>query len=172
MRRREFVSAGITLALGASLANTLPCRPSAAQNTKRFRVGYLQNIGPTPAFEAFRQSLDRLGLVEGQNISIEARFAEGKDERLAELAAELVRLDVDAIAAVGAGAVQAARKATQRIPIVFTVAVEPRAIIALGFAATLEQPGGNITGVSSSVPPVKQFEVLKEAIPNLTRVAI
>jgi putative tryptophan/tyrosine transport system substrate-binding protein len=135
------------------------------------RVGIILFGGPGPVFEAFRQDLGRLGYLEGRNIVFEPRFAEGQLDRMADFAAELVRLDVDVIVAVGAVAARAAQKATPRIPIVFAVVIDP---VAAGFAATLERPGGNLTGTTSFDPqqPREQFELLKKIIPTLSRVAI
>ena len=121
--------------------------------------------------QAFRDGLANLGYVEGRDIIIEPRFAEGRLERLPELAAELVRLNVDVIALAGAVTARAAKKATTNIPIVFAVVVDP---VADDVVASLERPGGNVTGITSLDPqqPRKQLELLKEAIPGLVRVAL
>jgi putative ABC transport system substrate-binding protein len=110
-----------------------------------------------------------LGYVEGQNIAIEARWAEGTYERLPGFAAEFVRLKVDAIVAYGA-AIQAAQQATGTIPIVMAVVIDP---VGAGFVASLARPGGNITGLSSMAPDMvgKQLELLKEVVPKVSRVA-
>jgi putative ABC transport system substrate-binding protein len=110
-------------------------------------------------------------MAEGRSIIFEPRFARGQLDRAPELAAELVALNVDVIVAVGAVGAGAAQKATAKIPIVFAVVLDP---VALGYAATLERPGGNVTGITSFDPQqaTKQFEMLKELFPNLARVAI
>jgi putative ABC transport system substrate-binding protein len=119
--------------------------------------------------EAFRQRLRELGYVEGKNIVIEYRYAEGKLERLPDLAAELVRLKVDVIV-VTAQAVLAAKKASPTIPIVFGAAADP---VGSGFVSSLARPGGNITGLSVMSPDLdgKRLELLKEAFPTVARVA-
>jgi putative ABC transport system substrate-binding protein len=120
--------------------------------------------------EAFRQRLRQLGYVEGKNIFIEYRYAEGKPERVPDLAAELVRLKVDVIVTVGPGATLAAKKASGTIPIVFASASDP---VGTGLVSSLARPGGNITGLSLIVPDLdgKRLELLKEAFPKVARVA-
>jgi len=120
---------------------------------------------------AFRQGLRELGYVEGQNIRIESRWAEGKYDRLPGLAAELVRLKIDVIITYSAPAIQAAKRATRTIPIVMGGVIDP---IAPGFVASLERPGGNVTGLSIMAPEMagKQLEILKEMVPKVTRVAV
>ena len=124
-----------------------------------------------PASKAFRQGLRELGYVEGKNIVIEWRFAEGKRERLAELAAELVRLKVDIIVTGGPTATRPAKEATVTIPIVMAQDTDP---VGNGFVASLARPGGNITGLSTLAPEIsgKQLELLKEIISRLSRVAV
>jgi len=164
----------VTLAFGLLLA---PLASEAQQPAKIPRVGFLvpgpapAPAAPRPLLQAFGQGLANLGYVEGRDIIIELRFAEGRLERLPELAAELVRLNVDVITLVGAVTARAAKKATTNIPIVFAVVVDP---IADGLVATLERPGGNVTGITSFDPQQarKQLELLKEAIPGLMRVAL
>lgn len=160
----------VTLAFGLLLA---PPASEAQQPAKIPRVGFLGPglTAPSPPLQAFRQGLANLGYVEGRDIIIEPRFAEGRLERLPELAAELVRLNVDVIALVGAVTARAAKKATTNIPIVFAVVVDP---VADDVVASLERPGGNVTGITSFDPqqPRKQLELLKEAIPGLVRVAL
>jgi putative ABC transport system substrate-binding protein len=119
--------------------------------------------------EAFRRRLRELGYVEGKNIVIEYRYAEGKLERLPDLAAELVRLKVDVIVTTGT-AILAAKKASPTIPIVFGVAPDP---VGAGFVSSLARPGGNITGLSLMGPDLdgKRLELLKEAFPKVARVA-
>jgi putative ABC transport system substrate-binding protein len=148
--------------------------PAAAQQPARIpRIGILIN---TPAsvqsaqVEAFRQRLRELGYVEGNNILIEYRYADGKLERLPDLATELVRLKVDVIVASAPRAVFAAKKASATIPIVFAVATDP---VGLGLVSSLARPGGNITGLSLMAPDLdgKRLELLKEAFPKVARVA-
>src|SRR5205807_5267344 len=122
------------------------------------------------AVEAFRQCLRELGYVEGKNIAFEFRVAENKLDRLPDLAAEMVRLKVDAIITGTTPAVQAAKRATTTIPIVMANVSDP---VAAGFVASLARPGGNITGLSNLAPDLagKRLELLKETVPKLTRVA-
>ena len=146
----------------------------ARQAGKIFRVGFLDNStapGSAVLVEAFRQELNKLGWIEGKNITIEYRFAEHKSERLPELAAELVRLRVDLIVTSGAPSPLGAKKATSTIPIVMTGSPDP---VAQGLVASLARPGGNITGLSGLTPELnsKRLEVLKDAIPKLSRVGL
>ena len=151
------------------------CFPAEAQQpTKVSRIGYL--TGATPdgqldRIEAFRQGLHELGYVEGKNIVIEWRSAEGKLDRLPARAAELVRLKVDIIVTAGPLATRAAKEATNTIPIVISQDPDP---VGNGFVASLARPGGNITGLSSLTADLsgKRLELLKEIIPKLTRVAV
>jgi putative ABC transport system substrate-binding protein len=126
---------------------------------------------PDPFVETFRQALQELGYVEGRNLTIDVRWAEGKDERLPALAAELVRLKVDVIVAGGTPPVLAARRATATIPIVMPVSGDP---VARGLAASLARPGGNVTGLAGldEELPGKWLELLKETLPKASRVAL
>jgi putative ABC transport system substrate-binding protein len=121
--------------------------------------------------EGFNQGLRERGYVEGKNIALEHRFDEDREERLSALAAELVRLRVDIIVAAATPAVIAAKQATTTIPIIIVHSADP---VALGLVTSLAQPGGNVTGLSSASPDYsgKQLELLKEAIPKLSRIAI
>jgi putative ABC transport system substrate-binding protein len=121
--------------------------------------------------DAFRQELSKLGWIEGKNITIEYRFGEQKSERVPELAADLVRLKVDLIVAVGTPAALAAKSATTTIPIVMTNAASP---VAEGLVASLARPGGNVTGFSalSNELNTKRLEILKDAVPKLARVGL
>ena len=121
--------------------------------------------------EAFRQGLRELGYVEGKNIVIEPRYAEGKLDRLPELAADLVRLNVDVIVTSGPTATRPAKEATSTIPIIMTFDDDP---VGSGFVASLARPGGNITGLSTLAPEIsgKQLELLKETVPKVGRVAV
>jgi putative ABC transport system substrate-binding protein len=146
----------------------------AAQPAGRvYRIGYLANdSAETRYVEAFRDGLRELGWVEGQNIAIEYRFAEGQHDRLPALAADLVRLNVDVIAAGPTPPAVAARNATRTIPIVMLGTAEP---VELGLVASLARPGGNVTGLSWSVSLEiigKQLELLREAVPRSRLVAI
>ena len=124
-----------------------------------------------PRAEAFRQGLRELGYVEGENIIIEYRYAEGKFDRLPALAAELVRLKVDIIVTGGPAATRPAKEATSTIPIVMAQSSDP---VAEGFVVSLARPGGNITGLSTYAPEIsgKRLELLKETVPKLSRVAV
>ena len=160
-------------ALGAMLlALSLPAE--AQQPTKIPRIGYLIVAFPSTAAaatEAFRQGLRELGYVEGKNIVIEYRYAEGKLDRLAALAAELVRLQVDVIVSGGSLTTRAAKQATDTIPIVMAADSDP---VRNGFVASLARPGGNVTGLASLTPEIsgKRLELLKETIPRLSRLAV
>ena len=159
--------------LGFALCAMLIAHSAAteAQQPKKVpRIGILW-LSPSfnLSFSAFRKGLRDLGYIEGENISLEIRWAE-RYERLPDLATELVRLNVDVIFASGASGVSAAKQATKTIPIVF-VAADP---VGAGFVASLARPGGNITGLSIMLADLsgKQLELLKEAIPGITRVAV
>jgi ABC-type uncharacterized transport system substrate-binding protein len=164
---------GLAVVLAVSLI-LAPLAAEAQQAPKEPRIGYLSAgaLTTAPTFEnAFRQGLRELGYVEGRNIAIEYRWAEGKYERLLELAAELVRLKVDVILAVTTPAAQAAKAATRTIPIVFTLVADP---VASGLVASLARPGGNITGLPSISSEIigKQLELLKETVPGVSRVVV
>jgi putative ABC transport system substrate-binding protein len=121
--------------------------------------------------EAFRQGLRELGYVEGQNIAIESRWTEGKDDRLPALAADLVRSKVDVIVAETGAATRAAQQATRTIPIVMSLVNDP---VGSGLVASLARPGGNVTGLTIMSPDLvgKQLELLKEVVPKVSRVAL
>ena len=145
----------------------------AQQPAKVPRIGYLApSISASPSlFEAFQQGLRELGYVEGKNIVIEWRSNEGKVDRNPALAAELVRLKVDVIVAVGSGEINAAKEATAVIPIVMIRGGDP---VGSRFVASLARPGGNITGLAILRPELsgKRLELLKEIVPKLSRVAV
>ena len=150
--------------------------PAQAQQPKKVpRIGYLVDSSPSSTrevgqVEAFRQGLRELGYVEGQNIAIEYRYAEGVEERLPNLAADLVQLSVDVIFVTGTTGTQAAKRATKTIPIVMTSVTDP---VGTGLVASLAHPGGNVTGLSNfSELGGKQLELLKEAFPRVARVAV
>ena len=146
----------------------------AQQPGKIFRIGFLDNStasGSAVLVDAFRQELNKLGWIEGKNITIEYRFAEQKNERFPELAADLVRLKVDLIVGSGTTAALAAKKATTTIPIVMANAGDP---VGGGLVASLARPGGNVTGLSNLGTELntKRLEVLKDAVPKLARVGL
>jgi putative ABC transport system substrate-binding protein len=167
MRRRTFA-----FGLGALFLKTFHLA-QAQQPRKIARVGYLSAGDPVSRgyrIEAFRQGLKERGYIEGKNIIIEYRYAEAKLDRLAELARKLVRLEVDIIFAGGMPATEAAKNATQMIPIV-TISSDP---VGSGFVAGLARPGGNITGLTNLTSELvgKRLELLKEVIPQLFHVAV
>src|SRR5262245_11990090 len=141
-----------------------------AQQGKIPWIGYLAAAGSGPA-EAFVQGLRDLGYVEGKNIAFVYRTSEGKSERWADLAAELVRLKVDIIVADTTSAILASKKATSTIPIVMTTSTDP---VGTGLITSFARPGGNVTGLTSLTGELagKVVELLKETVPKLTRVAI
>src|SRR4029434_9398652 len=141
----------------------------AQQKSKVPRIGYLDNStasGMAGLLETFRQELSKLGWIEGKNVTIEYRFAEQNNERLPELAADLVRLKVDLIVATGTPIALDAKSATTTIPIVMVSSGDP---VAAGLVASLARPGGNVTGLSalSTELNTKRLEILKDAIPKL-----
>ena len=145
-----------------------------AQQPKAPRIGFL--VGTKPAavaarVAAFQRGLREMGYVEGKNIVVEYRYAEGNADRERELASELVRLKVDLIVTTGPTLTRAAKRATVMIPIVMAQDGDP---VASGFVASLARPGGNITGLASLAPEIngKRLELLKEIIPKLSRVAV
>jgi putative tryptophan/tyrosine transport system substrate-binding protein len=148
----------------------VPLATNAQRPGKIPRIGFLGDT-PGPHAEALHQGLHDVGYMEGQNLVIEYRWAEGKGERLPALAAELVQLPVDVIIAPGGQASRAAKHATSTIPIVMAPVGNPES---LGLVASLARPGGNITGVSVIGVDVigKQLELLKEAVPGISRVAV
>jgi putative tryptophan/tyrosine transport system substrate-binding protein len=166
IRRREF----ITLLGGAA---AWPLAAGAQQPAKIARIGFMRAAGPNEKeFNAFRSGLNAHGYLEGQNIVIEQRYAAGVYDRLSELAAELVRLEMDVIAVDGPPAAKAAKAATTRIPIVFTLVVDP---VAEGLATSMARPGANLTGLTQSVGfqlVGKRVELLKDIKPDLARLAV
>lgn len=163
LTRREILAAAAAVS-----TVVLASRTALAQGAKVPRVGVIVQI-PGPYFDTVRDGLAKLGYVSGQNIILEPRFAEGQPARLPEFAAEMTRLNVDLIVAIGAIVVTALRKVTSTIPIVFVAVVDP---VGSGFAASVDRPGGNITGVTSfdKDQPTKQLEMLKQVVPTLSRV--
>ena len=166
-RRKLIVAIGAT-ALASPLASFAQKKPSKAD---RVAIMFLGSAAATAHFdEAFTQALKQLGHVEGKNVIMERRYADGKLDRLPGLAAEVVRTKADVIVTSNDAAVAALLRETQTIPIVMTVSLDP---VATGFVASLPRPGGNITGLSymSSELSGKRVELLKEVVPGLARVA-
>ena len=168
MRRREF----ITLLGGAAAAWPV--------STRAQQVGKLPTIGlwgattslvESQRVAAFVQRLRELGWIEGRTVAIEVRWAEGRNERFIEIAAEFVRLKVDVIVTQGSATVIAAKQTTSVIPIVFAASADP---VATGLVASLARPGGNVTGLSiqSTDTAAKRLELLREVVPGLGRLAI
>jgi putative ABC transport system substrate-binding protein len=171
MDRRRFLLTSLAGALAA------PRGTAAAQSSEKMpRVGYISPGSSSDPmrlrrFEAFRQGLRELGYVEGQNIVLEPRWAEGQYARYPTLAADLVRLKVGVIVPVGGAATKAAKQATTTIPIVMSVVIDP---VENGLVASLARPGGNLTGTSIMAADWigKQFELLREVVPRVSRMAV
>jgi putative tryptophan/tyrosine transport system substrate-binding protein len=171
MNRRRFLSTVSASCLVASLGT------AAAQSSEKVRrVGYISpGASSDPVrlrrFEAFRQGLRELGYVEGQNIVLESRWAEGQYARYPALAADLVRLKAGVIVAVGGAATKAAKEVTRTIPIVMSVVVDP---VGSGLVPSLARPGGNLTGTSIMATDLigKQFELLRGVVPRVPRMAL
>jgi putative ABC transport system substrate-binding protein len=177
LSRRHFLrgAAGLGLA-GAGLSVLAGCTgaaPSAKPATTRARIGVLSiGTGPEmPEFEGLRRGLRELGYVEDQNVAFEYRFVQANAEALRQVAAELVALNVDVIVSHGLQACQAAKDATTTIPIVFGTGNDP---VALGFAASLARPEGNMTGLVHSPPGLhaKRLQLLKQVVPGALRVGV
>jgi putative tryptophan/tyrosine transport system substrate-binding protein len=169
MDRRTLIS---STAVFFGLAPLAP----AAQAARSPRIGFLSNgspaAGPGPSsLAALREGLRQLGWVDGQNIAFELRWAEGNPDRLLALAAELVQAKVDVIVVAGPSAIDAAQRATRTIPVVFVVLIDP---VNMGFVRSLARPGGNMTGLGSHFEELvtKQLQLLKEAVPKLSRIAL
>ena len=165
------------IGLEVVLALSLFAAPLAAEGQNKAgkvsRIGFLFYGAPGPSAEvdAFRQGLRELGYIEGQNVTIDYRFASGQVERLPELATELARLKVDVIVTPNTPAAMAAKQATSTIPIVFAVVADP---VGAGLMANFARPGGNITGLSSISVQLggKRLELLKEVAPKASRLAV
>ena len=167
MKRREFITP-----VGGTVA-AWPFAARAQQAGKQPTIGFL---GAAPSIEsqriaAFVQRLRELGWIDGRNLAIEYRWAEGRNERYTEIAAELVRLKVDVIVTVATPATLAAKQATTVIPIVFLTASDP---VGTGLVASLARPGGNVTGLANQISDTtgKKLEFLREVVPGLRRLAI
>jgi len=169
IRRRDFI-----ILLGGSAAAGWPLAARAQQAEKLPTIGYLGSATPATQGQwvaAFVQRLRELGWIEGRTIAIEYRWAEGRTERAAEIAAELVQRKVDVIVTSGTAVVVAAMQATSVIPIVFAAAGDP---VGTGLIASLARPGGNVTGLSNQVLDLagKRLELLREIVPGLGRLAL
>jgi len=167
----RLIGLAVVLALSLTLA---PLAAEAQSAEKVYRIGYLGNasaLAQAKRVESLREALRDLGYVEGRNIIIEFRWAEGRLERLPDLAAELVRLKVDVLVTAGTPGALAAKQATTTIPIVMVGIGDA---VATGVVASLARPGGNITGSTDSVPELmaKLLELLKEMMPRTRRVAV
>jgi hypothetical protein len=168
MKRREFM---------VLLASTIALRPNpllAQQGGRIFKIGHLESSTPSNSPQllgAFRDRLRELGYVEGQNLFIERRYAEGKEERLPQLASELVKYGVDVIFAIGPPQALAAAKATDKIPIVFVGGGDP---VALALVKSFAHPGGNVTGITFVTVELapKRIQMLHEAVPGSKRMGV
>jgi putative tryptophan/tyrosine transport system substrate-binding protein len=167
-------TSGLAIALFLTLL-PWPHLADAQQPAKIPRIGYVSGAGdpsnPGPAVEAFRQGLRDRGYMEGKNIVVEYRYAEGRQDRVPSLVSELVQLKVDVLVLVTLPSVRAAKEATKTIPIVMVLAVDP---VATGIVNSLARPGGNITGLATLQRELsgKRLELLKEVIPAMSRVGV
>jgi len=166
---------GFLIALGAGVL-AVPRGSLAEQASKVARIGFLsygsrQSSLDSGRYNAFMQGMRELGYVEGTNFILEARFADGKAERVAALAADLVRLKVDLIVATGTAVYRALQHATTTVPVVITVSFDP---VGDGWAASLARPGGNMTGLALGAADLgpKLLELLKATVPKMSRVAV
>jgi putative tryptophan/tyrosine transport system substrate-binding protein len=169
MRRRDFISF-----VGSVAAAWTPVAPAQPQSGKVPRIGFLARTSAASlsvSLDSFRQGLAALGWIEGSNLGIEYQFGDGALDQLAELAAALVRLDVDMIVTVDTPATLAAKRATSTLPIIIAASADP---VAAGLVASLAHPGGNITGLSLLSPDTdqKELEFAKEMLPDAERVAV
>jgi putative ABC transport system substrate-binding protein len=168
-RPSRLIPSVLTLAFGLL---TVPLAAEAQPMGKVYRIGYLRAERP-PAVdvEAFRQGLREHGYVEGKNVVVEYRWADGTEERLRSILAELIRLKVDLLVTSAPAATRAAKEATSTIPIVMVLVADP---VNFGFVASLPHPGGNVTGFAYLLPELtgKRLQLLKEAVPQLSRVAV
>ena len=167
MRRREF----ITL-LGGALGNSIvwPLGARAQQHGKKYLIGFIAHEYET-MYDSFFQALRELGYIEGQNITIERRYAQGRPDRFKEFATEMVKLNADVIVTITTPAVLAIKSVTTTIPIVIPNAIDA---VGAGLVASLDHPSGNVTGgtLLQAERSVKRLELLKEVVPELSRVAL
>ena len=165
MRRRDFVK------VVAGAATALPLAAAAQQPAKQPTIGFLTQDSQGPWVAAFFQRLRDLGWIEGRNITIEYRWAEGSSDRAAQLAADLIRLKVDVIVTYANPIILAVKQATAATPIVFAAAADP---LGTGLVASLARPGGNLTGLSAEATDLggKRLELLSNLVPGLRRLAI
>ena len=168
----RLIGLAVILTVGLTLA---PLAAEAQSAGKVYRIGFILTVAPNEAehlIKALDEGLRELGYVEGRNIVFERRFAEGKQERLPALAAELVRLNVDVIVTGSNPVIAAVKQATAKIPVVMAASRDP---VGAGFIASVARPGGNITGLANDPAPEilgKNLELLKEAIPRASRMAL
>jgi putative ABC transport system substrate-binding protein len=170
-KNSAFIAHSVLCAAVCAILLALCSSGEAQQSNKQPRIGSLTlRASPSDADKVFLQALRDLGYVDGRNITIEYRWAAGDVAKLSNFAEELVRINVDIIVAATTPAVQAAKNATNTIPIVMTGSADP---VGTGFVASLARPGGNITGMSSMLPELagKRLELLKDTVPKLSRVA-
>ena len=171
MRRREVIALFAGAAAAASITFVMPA--ASQEQGKVPRIGVLSPAenDKTAVFDGFRKGLQNLGYIEGKNIILDFRFAHGKIDALAGLAAELVRIPVDVIVVDATPSMRAASEATRTIPIVMGAAGDP---VLLGFAASIRRPGGNVTGMTirGDVLSSKRLELLKQAFPGIASVSI
>jgi putative ABC transport system substrate-binding protein len=161
----------LVLALSAGIL-AMPLAAAAQPPPKTPRIGILRSGSPPDPFvDAFRRALGEVGYVEGRTVALEYRWAEGRDDRLPDLAADLVRLQVDVIVASGPAPALAVKRATTAIPLVMPIVSDP---VRLGLVASLARPGGNVTGFSSLSDdlPGKWVELLRDALPGVSRAAV
>jgi len=166
MMLRRIAAAAVLLLLAG------PAGVVAQPAGKVYRIGYVRAEAPPPGdVEAFRQGLRAHGYVEGKNVVVEYRWADGDEDRLRSLVADLVRRKVDVLVASAPAATRVAREATTTIPIVMVLVADP---VSFGFVASLARPGGNVTGFAYLLPEIsgKRLELLKEVVPDLSRVAV
>jgi hypothetical protein len=173
-RRAFVVGAGASSAVLLAGCGPLPFQTPPPTPVRIHRLGWLNSTNPTAGAQylaSFRQALGAIDYVEGGNLSVESRWGEEDSTRLAEAAAELIRLPVEVLVMVGGLATRIAREATTTVPIVMAGGPDP---VALGLAASYARPGGNVTGVTDFAGPLfgKRLQLLKEAVPSISRVAI
>jgi ABC-type uncharacterized transport system substrate-binding protein len=164
MDRRKFLSAVASSLVAAPLAR-------AQQSGKLYRIGYLTAGSASPLYVAFLDALRELGWVDGKNCTLERRLADNRNDRLPELALELIGLNVDVIITVGTLSPLAVKRATTTIPVVMIAAGDP---VGSGLVPNLARPGGNITGTSLNSPELagKRLQLLKEILPGISAVAV